>query len=339
MKDYYQLLGVARGADEAELKKAYRRLARQYHPDMNKGDKKSEERFKEISEAYSILSDPEKKKQYDMFGGAPFGAGGGGAGQGGFGGVRWEQAPGGGYKFYTNTDESGGEQFEGFPGGAGDLGDVFSELFNMGGVKRGKQRWSGGEQRATGHGRRAMSDEPQKGGDTFTDFEIDFLEAIHGTDARMAIKRGDKTEKLTVKIPAGVDNGSKVRVAGKGHAGINGGEPGDLYINIKVRPHPIFWREDADIYTEVPISIYESVLGATVEVPTLDGHADMKVPGGTVSGQKFRLKGKGAPILGKKITGDEYVIVQIVPPKKLDGKTRQLMEDLARENPYNPRED
>jgi DnaJ-class molecular chaperone len=345
MKDYYQILGVARGADEAEIKKAYRRLARQYHPDMNKGDKKSEERFKEISEAYSILSDPEKKKQYDMFGGAPFGAAGGGAGQGGFGGVRWEQAPGGGFKFYTSADGSGGERFEGFPGGAGDmgdLGDIFSELFNMGGVKRGRQRWQGGEEDVRGTrygGRGATGGEPRKGGDTFTDMEIDFLEAVHGTETRIAIKRGDRTEKLTVKIPAGVDNGSKVRVTGKGHAGVNGGEAGDLYIVIKVRPHPIFWREDADIYTEVPISIYEAVLGATVEVPTLDGHADMKVPGGTVSGQKFRLKGKGAPVLGKRGAGDEYVIVQIVPPKKLDGKTRQLMEDLARENPYNPRED
>ncbi|MBI2974350.1 MAG: DnaJ domain-containing protein [Deltaproteobacteria bacterium] len=235
MKDYYQILGISRGAAEADIKKAYRRLARQYHPDMNKGEKKAEERFKEISEAYSVLSDSEKRKQYDAFGSAPFG---------------------GGFRYYTSADESGGE--EGFPGGAGDLGDIFSELFNIGGVKR-KPKWgfTGGESR-----------ESRKGGDIYADLEIDFLEAVYGLDTRLAIKRGDRTEKITVKIPAGVDNGSKVRVSGKGHPGARGGEDGDLYINIKVKPHPIFWREGADIYTEVPISVYEAVLGATIEVPT-----------------------------------------------------------------------
>lgn len=334
MKDYYQILGVARGAGEAEIKKSYRRLARQYHPDMNKGDKRSEERFKEISEAYSVLSDPEKRKQYDMFGGAPFGAGGGAGGaggQGGFGGFRWEQDPSGGFKFYRSAGDSktGG----GFEAPFGDLGDVFAELFNMGGVKRGRQKWASDERRATTDDRR-----PKKGTDTYTDLEIDFLEAIHGTEARFDIRRGNRSEHITVKIPAGVDNGSKVRITGKGHPGTGGGEAGDLYINIKVRPHPIFWREGADIYTEVPISIYEAVLGATVDVPTLDGHAKMKIPAGTAGGQKFRLNGKGAPILGKKSCGDQYALVQIVPPKKMDEKTRQLMEQLARDGAYNPRE-
>lgn len=331
MKDYYQTLGVARGASDAEIKKAYRRLARQYHPDMNKGEKKSEDRFKEISEAYSILSDPEKKKQYDMFGNAPFGGQGGG--EGGFGGVRWEQSPGGGFKFYSNAD--GGPGPEGFPGGMGDMGDIFSELFNMGGVKRQKARWSDYAEQP-GRGRKY---EAKKGGDTFTNLEIDFMEAIQGTEARLQIKHGDGTENLTVKIPAGVDNGSKVRVAGKGQHGFAGGESGDLFINIKVRPHPLFWREDADIYTEVPISIYEATLGSSIDVPTLDGHAHMKVPELTEGGQKFRLKGKGAPILGKKGTGDQYVVVKIVPPKKLDVKTRQTLEELARERAYNPRLD
>ena len=338
MKDYYQILGVARDADEAEIKKAYRRLARQYHPDMNKGDKKAEERFKEISEAYSILSDSEKRKQYNMFGNAPFG--GGGAGEGGFGGVKWEQAPGGGYRFYTSANgEEGGE---GFSGGMGDLGDIFSELFNMGGVKRPRPNWADyAEQPGRGHGAgeegRRTSEEPKRGGDTYTPLDIDFMEAIHGTETRLHIKRGDKTEKITVKIPAGVDNGSKVRIAGKGHPGVSGGEPGDLFINIRVNPHPMFWREDADIYTEVPISIYEAVLGSTIEVPTLEGHANMKVPETTESGQKFRLKGKGAPILGKKGTGDLYVVVKIVPPKKMDPKTRQSLEELSKSEPYNPR--
>lgn len=323
-------MGVARGANEAEIKKAYRRLARQYHPDMNKGDKRAEERFKEISEAYSILSDPEKRKQYNMFGGAPFG--GRTSGEGGFGGVKWEQTKDGGFKFYTNA--GGEEEPEESQGGMGDLGDIFAELFNMGGIKRPRHTWADYAEQP-GRGRRQ---EAKKGGDTYTTLEIDFMEAIHGTEARLQIKRDDKTEKITVKIPAGVDNGSKVRIAGKGQHGIGGGEDGDLYINVRVRPHPMFWREDADIYTEVPISIYEATLGSTIEVPTLEGHADMKVPERTESGQKFRLKGKGAPILGKKGLGDLYVVVKIIPPKKLDIKTRQLLEELARDNPYNPRE-
>lgn len=326
MKDYYQILGLARGAADADIKKAYRRLARQYHPDMNKGDKKAEERFKEISEAYSILSDPEKRRQYDMFGNAPFGGGGG---QGGFGGVKWEQDQDGGFRFYTSAN---GEDIEGFPGGGG-IGDIFAELFNMGGIKRPRANWSGYAEQP-GRGKR---EEPVRGGDTYTSLEIDFMEAIRGTEARLHIKRGDRTEKITVKIPAGVDNGSKVRIAGKGNPGALGGPNGDLYINIKVRPHPMFWREDADIYTEVPISIYEAVLGSTIEVPTLDGHANMKVPEGTESGQKFRLKGKGAPVLGKKGTGDLYVIVKIVPPRRLKPETKETLEMLARTDAYNPR--
>ena len=329
MKDYYQILGVSRGVSPEDLKKAYRRLARQYHPDMNKGEKKAEERFKEISEAYSVLSEPEKRKQYDMFGGAPFGTGAGG--EGGFGGVRWEQSPGGGFKFYRSA--GGGSEGGGFEAPFGDLGGIFSELFDMGGVKRGRQRW-GAEEEARG-----KRQEARKGTDTYTNLEIDFLEAVYGAEARLEIRRGNRTEKITVKIPPGVDNGSKVRIAGKGNPGERGSDAGDLYINIRVRLHPLFWREEADIYTEVPISIYEAVLGATVSVPTLDGHAKMRIPEGTESGQKFRLKGKGAQILGKKGTGDQYVVVKIVPPKRVDERTRQLFEDAARTNSYNARED
>jgi len=168
---------------------------------------------------------------------------------------------------------------------------------------------------------------------------VGFEEAITGTERKISIRRGDKVEKITIKVPAGVDNGSKVRIAGKGQPGFGGGRSGDLFLRIHVNPHPDFWREDADIYTEVPITIYDAVLGSTVEVPTLDGHASMKVPSGTEGGQKFRLKGKGAPKLGEKGKGDQYVIVKIVPPKGMGSEERKIFEELAEKYPYDPKED
>lgn len=309
MKDFYQILGVPRGASEAEIKKAYRRLAKTYHPDVTKGDKASEEKFKEISEAYNVLSDPKQRKQYDMFGGAGFAPG--------EGGIKWEYrgAPGG----------------MGFDFGNVDLGDLFSELFEMGGVRRGAPR--------TGWGRPAGPEAPVNGRDTYADVEISFDEAVGGSERKISIRRGDKTERLTVKVPAGVDNGSKVRIAGKGQPGFGGGKDGDLYLRIHVSPHPDFWREDADIYTEIPITIYDAVLGTQIQVPTLSGHAKMKVPPGTAGGQKFRLSGKGAPVLGQRgKKGDQYVIVKIVPPKKLKSAQKKLFEELAEEYPYDPKE-
>ncbi len=311
MKDYYQVLGVPRGAAADEIKKSYRRLAKQYHPDVNKGDKAAEEKFKDISEAYNVLSDPEQRKKYDMFSQGGFG----GAGPGGF---SWQQAAGGPQGFdFRQAD-------------MGDLGDLFSELFNMGGVRRKAPRpeW----------GRAAGPEAPVNGQDTYADVDVDFEESIAGTERKISIRRGDKVEKITVKVPAGVDNGSKVRIAGKGQPGFGGGRSGDLFLRIHVNPHPDFWREDADIYTEVPITIYDAVLGASVEVPTLDGHANMKVPSGTEGGQKFRLKGKGAPKLGEKGKGDEYVIVKIVPPRGMSSEERKTFEELAKKYPYDPKE-
>jgi len=315
MKDYYQILGVPRGSSEAEIKKAYRRLAKQYHPDVNKGDKEAEEKFKEISEAYNVLSDSKQRKQYDMFGQAGFGGYGAGAGPGPEG-YRWEFRQGG----------PGAEGFD-----FGNLGDLFSELFEMGGVRRGAYRQS--------WGKGASTEAPVAGRDTYADVEVGFDEAVNGTQRKVSVKRGDKVERLTVKVPAGVDNGSKVRVAGKGQPGFGGAKDGDLYLRIHVSPHPEFWREDADIYTEVPITIFDAVLGAEVEVPTLTGHSRMKVPAGTAGGQKFRIKGKGAPVLGSKgKKGDQYVIVKIVPPKKISSSQKKAFEELAEEYPYDPKE-
>lgn len=316
-KDYYQILGVARGALDEELKKAYRRLAKMYHPDVNK-DKNAEEKFKEISEAYNVLSDTKKRKQYDMFGGGggPFG---GTAGPGGF---QWESrsGPGEGFDF-----RQFGSEAEGF----GNLGDLFSELFQMGGMRQGKTRTR----------RPYQPEEPQTGGDTVTELEVDFLEAVHGASRKMNLHRAGRTESLSIKIPAGVDNGYRVRLVGKGEPGQFGGKAGDCYLNVRVKPHPLFWREGADIYCEIPITIYEAMLGATIPVPTLDGTAQMKIPKGTVSGQKFRLKGKGAPKLEEKGSkGDQYVIVQIVPPDKVDAEIEAMIRAWAEKHPYNPRE-
>lgn len=311
MKDYYQILGVPRNATDDEIKKAYRRLAKKHHPDVTKGGKESEEKFKEISEAYNVLSDPDQRKKYDMFG--AYGAGGG-AGPGGF---RWEAPPGFDFRQFSGAD------FQGF----GDLGDLFSQLFEMGGIKRGPRarEWGRGEV-------------PVNGRDTFTEIEVLFNEAIEGTERRISIKRGDKVEHLTVQIPAGVDNGSKVRVAGKGQPGFGGGRSGDLFLHIRVTPHPYFWREDADIYTEVPITIYDAVLGGSIEVPTMEGHAKMKIPAGTEGGQKFRLGGKGAPALGKKgKRGDQYIIVKVVPPKDPPSEVKKILADLAEKHPYDPK--
>lgn len=307
MKDYYQILGLSETATADEIKKTYRRLAKQYHPDINK-KKEAEEKFKEISEAYNVLSDPKQRQQFDRFRQAGMRGGPGWAP----GSQQWE------YKDFS----------EGMGGNYGNLGDLFGELFQMGGMRRPGQRGGFGQ----------TPQEPRKGSDTYADVDIDFLEAVHGTSSRIRIQRGRRPEELTVKVPAGVDNGSKVRLAGKGELGEFGGETGDFYLRIHVRPHPLFWRESADIYCEVPITFYEAALGASIDVPTLEGHARMKIPEGTASGQKFRLKGKGAPILGKSGRGDQYVVVQITPPKKLTKEAKEWLEEWSEKHPYNPRE-
>ncbi len=311
-KDYYQILGVAHGASADEIKKSYRRLAKQYHPDINK-NKEAEERFKEISEAYNVLSDSEKKRQYDTLGSA------------------YEQKFGGSQGFtgfYGGSGQQGGPEFRGF----GDLDGLFSELFQMGGMRNAQ---GGRRQRAP-----FQEEAAARGKDIFTDVEIDFLEAVAGTEREIRLSGGSRKQTLSVRIPPGVDNASKVRVTGKGEAGTGGRPNGDLFLRIHLKPHPIFWREKADLYCEVPITIYEAILGATISVPTLDGTANMKVPAGTASDQKFRLKGKGAAVLGKKgDKGDQYVIVQIKPPKKIDPVLEKIIREWADKHPYNPREE
>ncbi len=314
-RDYYEVLGLNRGASTDEIKKAYRKLARKYHPDLNPGDSNAEEKFKEVSEAHEILTDAEKRKIYDQFGHAGIngGMGGGpGAGQGGFG--KWTRYGGTGddfrgFDFNTFTDGSG----------FGSFSDIFSELFG------------GGERRRT------YTRRPRKGEDIHYTMNIDFIHSVKGTTAAISINTGKGNEHLNVTIPPGVNSGSKVRLKGKGHPGVNEGPPGDLFIITKINPHPYFGREGDDIYVDVPVTITEAALGAQVTIPTVDGPTRLTIPQGTQGGQKLRLKGKGAPHLKGSGRGDMYAVIKIVIPKAMSDGGKRLLKDFAGENPYDPR--
>jgi molecular chaperone DnaJ len=381
-KDYYATLGVSRSAKPEEIRKAYRRLARKYHPDVNPGNKASEEKFKQLSEAYEILGDEKKRKIYDQYGfysdnippggpppGASTGAGAPGVDFSGFDFSNFNNVD-------TETEKRGGFG-EGFR-------DIFSQLFSRA-------------------GRREEEEEgPQKGSDIEYQMHLGFWDAIRGTQVRITIGRQEtcptcngtgsaggapitcpacggtgkttrqagtmrftvtcpecggrgrqrrscqacggtgfirKPESFEVRIPPGVDTGSRVRVPGKGNAGVQGGAAGDLYIVTEVEPHPIFERKGDNIYVKVPVTVSEAALGAKVEVPTLVGPSTIKIPPGTQSGQKLRLREKGAPSLRGDARGDEFVEVQVVVPRVGDERTKEILRELARLNPEDPRQE
>ena len=365
-RDYYDILGVGKKATEAELKKAFRKLARKFHPDVNPGDKTSEQKFKEMNEAYEVLSDAKKRKQYDQFGHAAF--------EQGFG-----QGPG----------PSQGFGFEGFRGqGAGQFGqggyeDLFADLFG---------------------GRGARQRGPQKGEDITYTVEVDLEDAIFGRTMQVDLQRevnctacsgsGAKpgsspracptcrgtgsitqgkgfmqlsqvcpacqgagtintdpcascggsgatarSERINVKIPPGVDNGSKVRMAGMGEAGVNGGPPGDVFIITRVRPHHYFERRGDNLYSDAKATVKEAALGEKIEVPTVDGMVMLSLPPGIQTGQQLKLKGKGVPNFGGAGVGDHYVTVQVVTPTGLAEKGKELLRELDRLHPLDPRKD
>jgi molecular chaperone DnaJ len=385
-KDYYAILGVDRNAKPEAIRKAYRHLARKYHPDLNPGDKKAEEKFKEISEAYEILSDEKKRKIYDQYGfyadnipqdGFRAGTQGGAGPGGGFGGFDFS-----GFDF-SNFGAAEGTEEEARGGFGGAFRDLFSQIFSRG--ERAHER-----------------EGPQRGSDLEHHVRLGFWDAIRGTQLRLTMARNEecttchgtgtasgpavtcktcggtgklsqqiaamrfsgpcpecggsgrqrpkcptcggsglvrKPETFDVRIPAGVDTGSRVRVAGKGNAGLNGGPRGDLYIITEVAPHPIFERKGDNIYVKVPVTVTEAALGAKVEVPTLDGPAVIRIPPGTQSGQTLRLRGKGAPSLRGEagLRGDEFIEVQVVVPRVADERTKEILRELARLNPQDPR--
>ena len=376
--DYYELLGVPRKASVKDIRAAYRKLARKYHPDLNPGDKSAEEKFKQIQEAYDTLSDSKKRQVYDQFGFNVPGAGGVPPSGAGYGGVSPEDI----HFDFGGFDFGGGAG--GGQAGAGSFRDLFSQIFTGAGAARAAQ-------------------ERDPGSDLEYQIDITFAEAMHGTVKKLSFTRLDvcsvchgdgyqpgdektcptcggtgrvtqtsgkmrfqvacsrcggtgklhtlckncggegrvpKVETLDVRIPPGAHTGSRVRVAGRGNAGTRGGPPGDLYIVMNVQPHPFFERRGDDLYTAVPITVSEASLGAKVEVPTIDGRAQVRIPPATKSGTRLRLREKGAPSSrSPEKRGDQIIEVQIVVPKPEDERVRNLLKELAKLDPEDPRAD
>jgi len=330
-RDYYETLGVKKDASEDEIKKAYRSLARKYHPDVNPDDKNAEAKFKEISEAYAVLSDKEKRAEYDRLGkeftfeGFDF--------------------PGGGFGFeFQNFGGGGGRRsHRGSRQATGDFRDIFADLFGGGG---------GMDFRSA----------PQKGSDVEANAFVDFRDSILGTTLQLGLRRQRECAKcgglgnvanavcpecrgtgvtagsdtVKVKIPEGVRDGQRIRIRGKGSPGINGGAPGDLFVRIDVRPHPFFERDGDDIRIELPITIGEAIRGGEIEVPTIHGPVRARIPAGTQGGQTFRLTGKGVKKKGNTL-GDHYYTVRIAVPKGLSSENLDALERIEKQYGENPR--
>jgi DnaJ-class molecular chaperone len=325
-RDYYEVLGVARDAAPDQIKKAYRGLARKYHPDVNPGDKKAEARFKEAQAAYDVLSDPEKRTLYDRYGKAAFeGMSAAGPRSGATEWTATHAGPGGQVFDFTEFFGPGFGPEAGEAGTATSGGGIFDEL--LGRIRGGK---------ATG---RRPSAGPRKGRSVEAEITIPFLTAIKGGETLLEIEReGGRRESLSVKIPPGTENGARLRLRGQGEPGEAGAQKGDLTITIAVEPHPYFTREGRNLFVEVPVTIPEAVLGAKVDVPTLDGLKTLTIPAGSSSGQKLRLRGQGVPASGGKPAGDLFVILKIVVPKTIDEQSRELIREFGKRNPANPRE-
>ncbi|MFP4079527.1 MAG: DnaJ C-terminal domain-containing protein [Ectothiorhodospira sp.] len=307
-KDYYKVLGVERSASQDEIKKAYRRLARKYHPDVSK-EPDAEARFKEVNEAYEVLGDGEKRKAYDQLGNgwrsgqdfrpppdwdAWFGAGGG--------------APGGGFRSSAGFQEGFSES---------DFSEFFESLFG------------GGARRTRGH--RTHRGFSARGEDRVARIGLDLERAYRG--GSVPVRLGDRT--LQVKVPAGITPGQRIRLSGQGAPGMGGGPEGDLYLEVQVRPHPHFRLEGRDIHLDLPVTPWEAALGATVSVPTLEGAVEMKIPAGSGSGRRLRLKGRGMP---GNPPGDQYVHLQMVTPPADSDKAKRFYERMRKEMPYDPRQ-
>ncbi len=342
-QDLYAALGVDRTASTEDIRKAYRKLARKLHPDVNPGNKQAEERFKEVTHANDVLGDPEKRKLYDEFGEEGLQSGFDPARAREF--KRWQES--GGFRFGDGGGGEGGFDFGSFRvrrGEGGGFSDILSEIF--------------------GQGARATSPEPEVGSDLEHEVEIDLLDALRGVTMPVTVRRPapcptchgtgrvgrkactacggtgvvEKREKLQVKIPAGVADGARVRVSGKGGSGRGGGAAGDLYFRVKVRPHPRIQREGKDLTLEVPVTVSEAMLGATITVPTPQGSIKLKVPPGSQGGQRLRVPGRGAPDPKGGSPGDLYVRLMVQVPNKAEREhLRDALAALEKAYGENPR--
>jgi curved DNA-binding protein len=312
----YGVLGVSRTASSEEIKKAYRRLARRYHPDLNAGNAGAEAKFKDLSEAYEILADQSRRRRFDLYGHDDSSD----AFQGfGYPGNRARnpphERPGFGHSFRQHGRQSDWDSFRDTSSGQSAFEDILFDIL-----------WGQGRTRT----RRPHA---QKGSDLESRLAVDFEHSYHGVTIEVRVL--DRT--ISVRIPGGVDTGSKVRLPGQGAPGLQGGSPGDLYLTIEVNPHAYFQRQGKDLHLEVPLTVGEAILGAHVEIPSLSGVLVFKVPAGTQSGTVFRLRGKGFPSLKNETRGDFVVTARILIPEFTDPVSRELLAEIERRNPLNPR--
>lgn len=314
-RDHYEVLGVPKTASADDIKRAYRKLAKEYHPDRNPGKPEAEQKFKEVQHAYSVLSDEKKRADYDRFGDVAVGEF-----HTGPGGRRVYQWGGGS----TVSVEDLEDLFSTF--GTGDRPSIFEEIFGG----------RGGGRRA-GRGR----EETARGQDIEVTAELTFEQAIHGTTLSLRMGRGaDRSgETLEVKIPSGVSDGQRIRLRGRGQPGAGGGPPGDLFVVCRIQPHRYFRREGPDIYLDMPVRVSEAALGGRIEVPSIDGPTIVILPAGTPSGTKLRLKHKGVRMHGKAERGDMYVVVQIVPPAVLSAELKKLFQRVSELDTADPRKE
>ncbi len=320
-KDYYEVLGVKKTATEDEIKKAYRKLAMKLHPDRNPGNKQAEERFKEINEAYAVLSDKKKRAQYDQFGPSGFSQ-------------RYSQED-----IFRGFDISDLFKDLGFSSN-----DVFSRIFGGGGSRRTRTQYGGFEDLFGGRGGQGYDfgggqaggyagpeSMAGKGQDMEMELALTFQEAAMGGEKKIRFNRGNRVEEITVKIPAGIESGKRLRLSGKGGEGMRGMPTGDLYLKLNVAEDPTFKRQGSDLTVDKEIKVSEALLGTTVEVPTLDGSKRIKVPAGTQSHSRVRLKGFGLPRLQGGGKGDEYVRLIVKLPKVLNDRQKKLAEEMKKE--------